>query len=283
MTFILLRALWRILVGSLAIGLAYVTVFLLFPYLDDHFPFFIVIIILYFCLAYIGIPLLVRVWRSVFKSSHLPIYATMSDGWSSDPINIAIVCKSRQQLIKHMHKAGWDEADPITLLSSLKMVYCTIFRLSYITAPLSSLYLFGRAHDIGFQIQSGSPPSPRHRHHVRFWQLQADNNTIPHTHVTFWYKILHLFTKRQQQIWIGAATYDSRSIAIRIQNLQITHQIDSRTDDERDFVIQSLKDHGSIKRIETITAGEPLKFRGQTFGLTIVTDGTLKVLELKRT
>ncbi|MEO5950251.1 MAG: LssY C-terminal domain-containing protein [Candidatus Saccharimonadales bacterium] len=276
-----LHTLWRLLVGGLVIILAYVTFFLLYPYLDNHLPFLIVLIVLYLWLAYVGIPVLVRIWRSVFKPSRLPVYATTGDGWSSDPVNIAIVCKSKNQLIKNMHKAGWSVADKATLSSTFRTILSMILRKSYATAPFTNLYLFGRAHDIGFQIESGEQPSPRHRHHIRFWQLQTKDSPDKYGHTTFWNKILSIFTKRQQEIWIGAATYDSRSIAFRIQNLQVTHQIDDETDKERDFVVNSLKNKGLIKRLETITAGEPLEFRGQTFGVTIVTDGTLKVAELK--
>ena len=266
----------------MAIALAYITVFLIYPYLQDRMPFLIVLIIIYIWAAYIGIPLLVRMWRTVFKSSHLPIYTTTRDGWSSDPVNIAIVCKSKKQLINHMKSAGWNIADPVTTKTFLRTLYCIATRKSYPSAPFSKAYLFDRVYDIGFQIESGDRPSPSHRHHVRFWHLLADQPEDKHSHGVFWNGIMNLFTKKQQQIWIGAASYDSRPFAIRIQNLQITHQIDSKTNDERDFLINTLQQNNSISGIGTVKAGEPLQFKGQTFGLKLIADGSLKVVKLKK-
>ncbi len=274
----LLRLMWRAFVGIVAVILAYGTVFLFFPYLQNHLPVLINFIIIYILTAYIGIPFLVRLWHLVLKPTHLPLYAVSADGWSSDPINIAIVCRNKTQLRRDMTRAGWREADKGSIKNALRMGYAIAFDRAYPTAPFSNLYLFGRRQDIGFQIQTGN--SPRHRHHVRFWQLESEEK--PNDHTTFWQDIFHLFTGKKQQIWIGAATHDVGPFALRIRNLQLTHQIDGETNRERDFVIQTLETAGVIRRQEVIPAGEPVKFRGQTFGVNIVTDGTLHVIELKR-
>lgn len=274
----MLRLLWRAFVGFVAVILAYGTVFLFYPYLDDHLPTLINFVIIYILTAYVGIPFLVRLWHLVLKPTHLPLYAVSGDGWSSDPVNIAIVCKNKQQLRRDMQRAGWREADKPTLKNSLRMGFAMALNQPYPTAPFSKLYLFGRKQDIGFQIQTGN--SPRHRHHVRFWQLESDQE--PSVHTTFWQDIFRLFTAKKQQIWIGAATHDVGPFALRVRNLQLTHQIDDQTNKERDFVIQTLETAKVIRRQEVISAGEPVKFRGQTFGVNIVTDGTLHVIELKQ-
>ncbi|HEU5121417.1 MAG TPA: LssY C-terminal domain-containing protein [Candidatus Saccharimonadales bacterium] len=275
-----LRLLWRLFIGLLTLVLAHFTLFLFFPYLRNRFPLFITLIILYILIAYFGIPLLVRLWRFVIRPNHLPQYAVTGDGWSSDPVNIAIVCRNEAELRKAMEKAGWQIADKATLKNSLREAWAILFKRSYPTAPFSKLYLFGRKQDIGFQIQTGSPPSPRHRHHIRLWQLTGEPEK-PHHHTNFWQDILDLFFTRKRQIWIGTATHDVGPFALRIQNLQITHKIDAETNKERDFVIASLENVKLVKRCETIAAGDPVIFRGQTFGLSIITDGTLKVVELK--
>lgn len=277
----LLRLLWRIFVGVIAAALGYGTVFLFYPYLHNHLPFVIDIIILYVLVAYFGIPTLIRLWHFVLKPRHLPLYVTSADGWSSDPVNIAIVCKNQKQLERAMQKAGWFPADKATLKNTLRFAYAMVFRRPYPTAPFSKLYLFGRYQDLGYQIQTGTPPTPWHRHHIRFWQLLPDDPEKPHQHVTFWQNIFKLFTANKRQIWIGAATHDIGPFALRVNSLQVTHQIDKFTNDERDFVISTLEESKSIARCETIPAGEPVKFRGQTFGVSIVTDGSLQVLELK--
>lgn len=277
----LLRLLWRAFVGIIAVGLAYETVFLFYPYLRHHMPFLVDIILLYLLTAYFGIPFLVRLWHLVLRPRHLPLYATSADGWSSDPVNIAIVCKSQAQLMRAMQKAGWYAADKATPRNTLRFAYAMLFKRPYPTAPFSKLYLFGRSQDLGYQIQTGMPPTPWHRHHIRFWQLLPEDNEKPHQHVTFWQNIFSLFSTRKRQIWIGAATHDVGPFALRIRNLQLTHKIDENTSAERDFVISSLKDAKLIHSCETVEAGDPVKFRGQTFGVNIVTDGTLQVIELK--
>jgi hypothetical protein len=277
----LLRLLWRVFVGVVAAALAYETVFLFYPYLRHHLPFLVDIMLLYILIAYFGIPFLVRLWHLVLRPRHLPLYVTSGDGWSSDPVNVAIVCKNQRQLERAMQKAGWFAADKATPKNTLRFAYAMVFKRPYPTAPFSKLYLFGRYQDLGFQIQTGTPPTPWHRHHIRFWQLLPDDPNKPHQHVTFWQNIFKLFTERKRQIWIGAATHDVGPFALRIRNLQLTHKIDEHTEIERDFVISTLSDAGLIQRCETIPAGEPLKFRGQTFGVNIVTDGKLQVLELK--
>lgn len=264
-----------------AIWLAYGTVFLFYPYLDSHLPLLINLMIIYILVAYVGIPFLVRLWHLVLHPRHLPLYAVTGDGWSSDPVNLAIVCRSQRQLRRDMEKAGWHIADKATFKNSIRMGLAMAFKRSYPTAPFSSLYLFGRRQDIGFQIQTGTPMTPRHRHHVRFWQLETPTRET-NEHSTFWQEILHLFTSKKQQIWIGTATHDIGPFAFRVRNLQVTHKIDDQTDNERSFVITSLKNAGVIRRSDTVAAGSPISFRGQTFGVNIVTDGTLHVIELKK-
>ena len=276
------RLLWRAFIGLIAVGLAYGTVFLFYPYLRDYLSILSTLIILYLFTAYIGIPLLVRLWYLVITPKHLPHYAVSGDGWSSDPVNIAVVCRNRRHLTREMKRAGWHVADKITLASSLRLGYAIIFNQPYSTAPFSNLYLFGRKQDVGFQIQTGSPPTPRHRHHVRFWQLRINDN-VDHHHETFWHKITaKLFSGGTKEIWIGTGTHDVGPFALRIRNLQLTHQIDENTDTERDYIISTLKQAKSIKKTDVIPAGEPIKFKGQTFGVQIVTDGKLHVVQLRR-
>jgi hypothetical protein len=276
----ILRVLWRLFIGVFILILAHFTIFLFYPYLRHRFPLVICLIILYITIAYFGIPALVRLWRFVIRPNHLPQYTVTRDGWSSDPVNIAIVCRNEAELRRAMEEAGWHIADKATLKNSLREAWAILFRRAYPTAPFSNLFLYGRKQDIGFQIQTGNHPSPRHRHHIRLWQLSGEPEK-PHHHTNFWQDILALFSTRKRQIWIGAATHDVGPFAIRIQNLQITHKIDAETNKERDFVISTLENEGLVKRQQTIAAGDPITFRGQTFGLSIITDGTLKVVELK--
>lgn len=272
---------WRLLILLVGSTLLWVSLFKIYPYAGTRLPIYVILLLFYSLFAYILIPALVRLFRLVIKPNHLPVYTTSRDGWSSDPINIVILCKNRSHLIKAMEHAGWHKADPVTPRTTLRLGVAMALRRAYPTAPFSNLYLFGRKQDIGFQLQTGNKPSPRHRHHVRFWRLTLAPGKQP-THTTFWQTILGFFRRKDRQIWIGAATHDIAPFAFRIQNLQLTHQIDADTNIERDFLIKSLESGKLVSRIEIVKTGEPLSFRGQTFGVRIIVDGLLKVIELRQ-
>jgi hypothetical protein len=274
------RVFWRFLIFTIGGIAIYFGIFYIYPYADLRLPTFIVLLLFYCLAAYVVIPTLVRLFRLVIKPDHLPIYATSGDGWSSDPVNIIIVSKNKTHLVRTMTKAGWHRADKLTVRTTIRFAYAMALGRSYRNAPFSNLYLFGRKHDIGFQIQTGENPSPRHRHHIRFWQLTTSEKTKT-TEDNFWRTTLHLFSRKERQIWVGTATHDVAPFAFRIQNLQLTHQIDPDTNLERDYVIATLREKKLIKHIETVPTGEPLSFRGQTFGVRIVVDGFVKVVRLK--
>jgi hypothetical protein len=274
------RFLWRVLIFILGSLIIWIIVFFLFPVIDSRLPVFITLLIIYCLLAYFIVPNLIRLFRIIIKPNHIPLYATTADGWSSDPVNIVLVSRSKRQLIRSMTRAGWYMADKTTPRTTIKFIMGFVFGLPYPNAPFSSLYLFGRKQDIGFQIPTDKKLSPRHRHHVRFWLL-TENEINDHAHVSFWQQVLHLFRVPKKQIWVGAATHDIGNFAFRTRNMQITHKIDANTDIERDFLIASLKNAEAIHQLNSVQAGEPLRFRGQTMGVSIVTDGTLPVVELK--
>ena len=275
------RILWRALILLLGIALAFSVIDRGLPYLDQYLPAWLVFLIIYIFFAYIGVPVLIRLWRMVIKPDHLPVYVTTGDGWASAPVNIAIVCKSRRHLVKSMEAAGWSVSAKGTLRNNLKTLLAIIRGYHYPEAPMSRLYLFGRSQDVGFQIQDGASPSPRHRHHVRFWKLKTPKKSDEHH--DFWHNLMRLFHRHSTEVWIGAATHDVSPFALRMRNLQVTHQIDSDTNKERDFLIKTLKDnkglHGETKEI---TSGHDLEFRGQTFGVNIIVDGRLKVVRLRK-
>ena len=275
---ILFRLFWRMAVFALGTAAIYATLFEFLPWLDRYIPLALVVLIVYGLIAYLIFPLTARLWHLVFKPNHLPLYAVTPDGWASDPINIAVVSKSQRDFVRIMKRAGWETADRVGFKSSWKMVQAYLVGTPYPTAPFTNLYLFGRKHDLGFQIQTGSPPSPAHRHHVRFWRLKKP----VHEHETFWQSILNKFMRPKRQIWIGAATHDVAPFAFRWRNLQFTHGIDEDTNKEREFLISTLRDSGQLGRVKTVKSGDQLKFRGQTFGVNIVVDGEIKVLALKK-
>lgn len=215
------------------------------------------------------------------KPTHIPRYATTGDGWPADPVNIAIIAKSARHLRRAMERAGWREADRLTLRNSLREAYAILFDKPYLTAPFSNLYLFGRKSDLGFQIAYGKNKSPRKRHHVRFWRLHDKPTAADDHHYLYWFeRIKHLFG-RKRTIWIGAAIDDKDAVGVQWHNLQLTHGNNPEHTLERDFIIESLKAVGAVKVIADIKDGEPFKMRSQNVGTSFVVDGYIKVVTLK--
>jgi hypothetical protein len=59
------------------------------------------------------------------------------------------------------------------------------------------------------------------------------------------------------------------------------HQIHPDADFERDFMIESLQHAGVLRSVTDIKAGEPYRGRGQTVGVTVISDGFVRLCELK--
>lgn len=279
----LLRTLWRLIVLAVGIGLI-ILIIELFPYAQAQLPIAVVLLIIWCLAAYVFIPALIRLHRVFIKPNHIPHYAGTGDGWPSDPVMLAVIAKDRRQLELAMNQSGWITADPLTIKNGFMEVISILFNTSYPAAPLSNLYLFNRAHDIGFEIPTNAAGSARTRHHVRFWRLEepaaSDKNV---THYDFWVKKLRHLLKTEREIWIGAATEETHPIDIQWHTGQLTHGGSHDAARERDYIIKTLEDTNLVRSVHTTKPGKEVKFRGQQFQTHYVTDGSLKVIELKRT
>ena len=276
------RIIWRIVILFIIVGLSWVTYRYLWPYLDHRFPSWVVIFLLYLLVAYVFIPAIFRLWRVVFTPNHIPLYASTGDGWSSDPVNLAILAKDKNSLIESMTAAGWYVADPPTLKNSIREAASILFNHPYPNAPMSTLFLFNRRHDIAFEIPTNHAMSARTRHHVRFWRLEEPAFAHPKelSHYEFWSAKLKRFVGGESEVWIGAATEDYFPIGIRVTG-QITHGVSHESDRERDYIIDTLKKSKLVKSVRATSPGEEIRFRGQQFRTVFITDGSIKVVRLK--
>ena len=131
------------------------------------------------------------------------------------------------------------------------MVRAFVFNSPYPTAPFSTLYLFGRGQDIGFQKAIDN--SPRKRHHIRFWALSLARADDDMGSASFW-----LNTDRPPEdarvLWVGAGTKDTGLSLTRL-TFQITHATDSDTNAERDFIIAELKKYQVIEAVTLYQSG----------------------------
>ena len=145
------------------------------------------------------------------------------NGAPGDPVNVAFI-GSEEDLHLCLISAKWAPADPVTLKSSMRIVGDTVFRRSYVDAPVSNLLLWGRKQDFAFERPVGK--DPRQRHHVRFWRADKVDSL-------------------KRPLWIGAATYDTR-VGFKERTVKITHHIAADVDTERDKLIADVKETGDL-------------------------------------
>jgi hypothetical protein len=153
------------------------------------------------------------------------------------------------------------------------MVRAFVFNAPYRTAPFSSLYLFGRAQDVGFQKAIDN--SPRKRHHIRFWALSLERAEDTLGTASFW-----LNTDRPPDdarvLWVGAGTKDTGLSLTRL-TFQITHATDADTNTEREYIIAELKNNQLIADVRSFRAAQPLPTGRVNH---YVTDGEVTVANL---
>ena len=134
------------------------------------------------------------------------------------------------------------------------MIRAFVFNSPYPTAPFSTLYLFGRGQDVGFQKAIDN--SPRKRHHIRFWALSLTRAQDTWGAAGFW-----LNTERppdnERVLWVGAGTQDTGLSLTRL-TFQITHATDSDTNAERDYIIAELTKNRSIEAVQVYQSGQDL-------------------------
>jgi hypothetical protein len=153
------------------------------------------------------------------------------------------------------------------------MVRAFVFNSPYATAPFSTLYLFGRGQDIGFQKAIDN--SPRKRHHIRFWASSLTRAEATVGTASFW-----LNTDRpahhERVLWIGAGTKDT-GLSLTKLTFQITHATDSDTNAERDYIIAELTKNRVIVDANSYRSGQRLPTQRVNH---YITDGEVTVASL---
>jgi hypothetical protein len=249
----LIRLLQRLLIFGLGIFIVWLIVFVVFETADRRLPWILAVGVTYGIAAYIILPRAIRVGLKVLKRKRVPSYTITGDGLPGDPVNVALV-GTLQQLRAAFAALGWSEADRLSLTSSWGMIRAFVFNSPYPTAPFSTLYLFGRGQDIGFQRAIDN--SPRKRHHIRFWALSQTRARDTWGAANFW-----LNTERpsdnESALWVGAGTRDTGLSLTRL-TFQITHATDSDTNAERDYIIGELRKNRSIEEEKVYQAGHNL-------------------------
>jgi hypothetical protein len=250
---LLKRLLQRLLILGLGIFVVWVIVFVVFRMADRRLPWILALSLTYGVAAYVILPRAIRLGLRILQRGHVPSYTITGDGLPGDPVNIALV-GTLHQLRSAFAEIGWREADRLGLASSWGMIRAFVFNSPYPTAPFSTLYLFGRGQDVGFQKAIDN--SPRQRHHVRFWALSLTRAQDTWGSAGFW-----MNTDRppedERVIWVGAGTRDTGLSVTRL-SYQITHATDSDTNAERDYIIAELTRNQAIEAARVYQDGQLL-------------------------
>lgn len=211
-------------------------------------------------LAYALLPRIHKILSSLYIPDYFIGRTRTGDGVLGDPVNLAVV-GPKEELRQAMRTAGWVEADPITPATAWRTLTSTVMGHSYPQAPVSSLYVFGNKQDLAFQREIDG--NPRKRHHVRFWKCPAG-----------W-----MLPGGLAVDWVGAGTYD-RSVGLSLFTFQITHKIADRTDEERDFIIETLRSANAVESVHVILNYYSGYHHRNGGGDAIRTDGHLPIIDL---
>jgi hypothetical protein len=218
-------------------------------------------IVLFWALtAYITIPRIHRQLTRIYLPDYFIGRVRTADGLLGDPINLALNGSARDLRIA-MERAGWVPADPVGFHSTLRIITSTLLKRSYPSAPVSALFLFSHRQTLAFQKEVEG--NPRKRHHVRFWKT-PDEWWLPGGY---------------QADWLGAATFD-KHVGLSLFTGQITHKIAENVDEERDFVVHSLK-KTHLAHVHVVT-NFSTGFHGRSaYGDRIRTDGAMPFINLR--
>ena len=246
---------WLRRLAVLALGIVGVwLIAFAFRLTDQRLPTMLALGATYAVAAYVVLPRVVRMSVKILKRKSVPNFTLTGDGLPGDPVNLVLIGEF-ERLRAAFLGAGWVEAEPLGLRSSWRMVVAFVLERPYPAAPFSTLYLFGRGHDVGFQKPIGD--SPRKRHHVRFWGLGLEHAAEPLTKPAFWLND-DKPPPGQPALWVGAGTRDTGFSLTRF-TFQVTHATDPDANEERDFIIAELRGAGAIGEVIWRRAGDRLE------------------------
>jgi len=179
------------------------------------------------------------------------------DGNPGDMVNFLIL-GSEADMQRVFTTAGWVKVDADVKDTVLHGILGGLSKESYLTMPMSQLYLFGRPQDYGWA--HAEPISVvRSRNHLRIWKAP--------------------FQVGDETVWVGAATHDI-GFERDQRNNGITHKIDPDIDLERNYVEKTLTATGFVAEISYFLPDTPMKEAKTATGGTFHSNGQVLVLKL---
>lgn len=178
-------------------------------------------------------------------------------GNPGDMVNFLIL-GTEDAMKKVYTTSGWVTVDADVKGALLSGFLSSLSKESYLTLPMSPLYLFGRPQDYGWAHAEPIKVAAA-RHHLRVWRAP--------------------FTVNGVTTWVGAATHDIGFERDR-RNNGITHKIDPNIDFEREFVEATLTGTGLVREYTYFLPDHPLQEAKTATGGSFHSDGRVLVLQL---
>jgi len=179
------------------------------------------------------------------------------DGNAGDMVNFLIL-GDEDQMKKVFTTAGWVKVDADVKMTVLEGFIASMSKESYLTMPMSQLYLFGRPQDYGW-AHAEPITVVASRNHLRIWKAP--------------------FTVNGQMLWVGAATHDI-GFEKDQRNGNITHKIDPDIDLEKDYVQKTLCSTGFVAEVTHFLPKNPLQEAKTATGGTFHSNGQVLVMKL---
>jgi hypothetical protein len=175
-----------------------------------------------------------------------------------DMVNFVIV-GNQKDVQSALDAAAWHVADTNNGNAVLNAIKETIDQKDYLQMPMSTLYLFGRKQDFGYEMAEPIAMVAS-RHHFRIWKAS--------------------FTWKDSEVWVGAATHDI-GFAKDKRNNGVTHKIDPAVDGERDNIAASLQKANKVKTLSYYLPSNPVQEAKNATGDGYHSDGRLLVIFLQ--
>jgi LssY C-terminus len=189
--------------------------------------------------------------------SKIPRRIGDKEGNPGDMVNFLIL-GNEDQMKKTFTTAGWVKVDADVKTTVLAGALASFSKESYLTMPMSPLYLFDRPQDYGW-AHAEPITVVASRNHLRIWKAP--------------------FTVNGQMLWVGAATHDI-GFEKDQRNNGITHKIDPDIDLERDYVQKTLSGTGLVAQVTHFLPKNPLQEAKTATGGTFHSNGKVLVMKL---
>ena len=175
-----------------------------------------------------------------------------------DMVNFVIV-GDQKDVQAALDAATWHVADTSNSGAVVNAIMKTYDSEDYLAMPMSTLYLFGRRQDFGYELAEPIAMVAS-RHHFRIWKAP--------------------FTWQGHEVWCGAGTHDI-GFAKDKRNGSVTHKIDPAVDGERDNIGASLQKANKAKTLTYYLPKDPVQDARNATGDGYHSDGKMLVILLQ--